>query len=424
MQVTLTVTAGPHLGLEFTFTGHDTFLVGRSKHAHFRLADKDKYFSRIHFLVEVNPPRCRLVDMGSRNGTHVNDQRVSAVELHDGDLIKAGHTFLRVGVQLPPDEPTAAAAPGPATATTITFFPKPGSGGAADDAPVQLGPAHAAAGTPHPPIPGYQLVRELGRGGMGVVFLAVRDADGSEVALKTIIPAVAANRAQVERFLREATILKQLDHPHIVAFREMGEANGMLYFAMDYVPGSDAGRLRKQHKRLPVRTAVRLICQALQGLEYAHAKGFVHRDIKPANLLVADEDGGKKVKLADFGLARLYQASQLSGLTLSGDVGGTTAFLPPEQITRYREAKPLADQYAAAATLYYLLTGKMVYDFAESSMQPLALILQEDPVPIAERGVELPDGLADVIHRALAREPKKRFPHVKAFRQALLPFGR
>src|SRR5690348_12578365 len=109
MRITLTVTAGPHEGREFSFAGHDTFIVGRSKRAHFRLAKKDRYFSRFHFLVEVNPPRCRLLDMGSRNGTRVNGTKVNSADLNDGDEVRAGKTTLRVAFQ-----PGAAESPGAA----------------------------------------------------------------------------------------------------------------------------------------------------------------------------------------------------------------------------------------------------------------------------------------------------------------------
>src|SRR5947207_11346823 len=101
MRVTLTVIGGPHTGQAFSFSGHDTFLVGRSKRAHFRLPAKDRYFSRVHFLVEVNPPQCRLMDMGSRNGTYVNGKRVEdTIDLKDKDQIRAGRTVLRVGVEV------------------------------------------------------------------------------------------------------------------------------------------------------------------------------------------------------------------------------------------------------------------------------------------------------------------------------------
>src|SRR5215831_2384944 len=113
MRITLQVTDGPHKGRTFTFQGHDTFLVGRSKRAHLRLPAKDMYFSRVHFLVEVNPPSCRLMDMGSRNGTHVNGQRVETIDLKDGDQIRAGHTVFRLTLAGDP-VPVPAAGPAPA----------------------------------------------------------------------------------------------------------------------------------------------------------------------------------------------------------------------------------------------------------------------------------------------------------------------
>src|SRR5450755_1251303 len=116
MRIILTVIAGPHKGLEFSFDRHDTFLVGRSRHAHFQLPAKDKYFSRIHFMMEVNPPECRLIDMGSHNGTYVNGEPVLAADLQDGDQIRAGHTILRMNVER--GGPSAHAAP------TVSYHPE------------------------------------------------------------------------------------------------------------------------------------------------------------------------------------------------------------------------------------------------------------------------------------------------------------
>src|SRR5262249_48525865 len=142
-----------------------------------------------------------------------------------------------------------------------------------------------------PVINGYHVVRELGRGGMGVVYLAEREDGRDQVAIKVITPAVACDQVQIQRFLREASILQVLDHPYIVAFREMGEADGLLYFAMDYVPGMSAAHLLNKKGALPVPMAVSVVCRLLQALEYTHAKKFVHRDIKPANVLVTEEGG-------------------------------------------------------------------------------------------------------------------------------------
>jgi serine/threonine-protein kinase len=257
---------------------------------------------------------------------------------------------------------------------------------------------------------------------MGAVYLALETIGGKRVPLKTIISDTDSDPVVVERFLREAEILRQLDHPHIVQFQGMGEANGSFFFAMDYIPGTSADQLLKSDGPLPVRRAVRLICQTLEALEYAHAKGFVHRDIKPANLLISDPGQKESVRVADFGLARLYQHSQVSGLTMSGDWGGTVAYMPPEQITNFRDARPAADQYSTAATLYTLLTDKHVYDFPPRIAEQLALILNDDPVSIRSRRADLPAKLAQAVHRALAREPKHRFDHAGAMRNALLPF--
>lgn len=465
MPITLTVTEGPHVGQTFSFRGHDTFLVGRSKRAHFRLPAKDRYFSRIHFLVEVNPPQCRLTDMGSRNGTHVNGQRVQQAALKDGDQIRAGKTVLQVsmvngsveisqpaspaisGTLIPPpampmpvvaDPPVSirpAAPPMPAQSqpassvpsvqtsllkacracgAVISVPPRPGSWLCAKCADEARGLAQ--------PIPGFQMVRKLGQGAMGVVHLAIHDRDGKAVALKTVTPAVAGSPAQMQRFLREAEILRKLRHPHIIGFHDMGETEGMFYFAMDFIIGQDASKLLRRDGSFKVNRAVTLVCQLLDALAYAHASGFVHRDIKPSNLLISEENGKETIKVVDFGLARVYQASQLSGLTLTGDIGGTMAFLPPEQITEYREAKPPADQYAAAASLYNLLTGQHIYDLPGEFHQQILMILQDEPVPILKRNKHLPPGLCTAIHRALGREPEDRFASVVEFREALMPF--
>jgi serine/threonine-protein kinase len=449
MRVLIAVIAGPHQGRVFTFAGHDVFLVGRSKRAHFRLPEKDEFFSRIHFLVEVNPPRCRLVDMKSTNGTYVNGQRVLVADLMHGDRIQGGQTVLQVSLEGAGSEPAEAPRVQPPRAPA----PRPGGGrGGCPDLPPTQPPepaacrvCAAAAGEPLPPagtapgagwplcaicqdeageheqpVPGYQLVRELGRGGMGVVYLALRDADGSVVALKTIRPAGTVSKKEVERFLREVNILRELSHPYIVSFRDVGEANGCLYFAMEYVPGADAGQLLKEHGPWSIRRAVGLICQLLEALEYAHGKGFVHRDVKPQNLMVTEAGGQEAVRLVDFGLARIYQASKLSGLTVAGQVGGTAPFLAPEQVLNFREAKPPADQYAAAATLYNLLTGRYIFDLSGGFQEQLLMVLQGTPVPIQSRRPDVPAKLAEVIHRALAAEPAGRFADVRALRLALL----
>ena len=430
MQIKLEVTQGPHQGRSFTFDGHDNFIVGRARCAHFRLPKEDPYFSRVHFMIEVNPPHCRLVDMGSTNGTRVNDRRVQATDLRHGDLIQGGETVLRVSFvpapdaepSQPSDTPTAAAFPREPPAggleSTESYDPRQGEGAG--------GPGGAVAQQPGrlPEIKGYQIHRKLGQGGMGVVYLATRCSDELEVALKMIRPAISASERQVRQFLREADVLRQLRHPHIVAFHEMGRAGELLYFVMDYVAGSDASALLQEHGPLRIPHAVGLICQVLEALHYAHGQGFVHRDVKPANLLLSGEVPHELCKLADFGLARVYHASPLSGLTILGDVGGTITYMPPEQITDYRHASPAADQYATAATLYRLLTGHYLFDFeGVPKEQQFTKTLLDQPILIQDRRPDMPDPLCQAVHRALEKEPAARFPDAVALRDALLPFA-
>ena len=409
MRITFQVTAGPLAGQEFGFDRHDVFLVGRSPNAHCRLPEDDPYFSRVHFMIEVNPPRCRVTDMGSRNGTFVNGRPVRMFDLHDGDKIRAGHTVMNVQVEKVTDgraetwdddgagatkadillrsdtHPELGSRSGPTETSPVLEFPgvtarRPRAG--FDDGSDAF-PAVGPAGRPE--ITGFRIDRELGRGNMGVVYHAARAADGTEVALKVILPHEADNPMTVQRFLREAEVLGQLNHPNIVKFLETGQAGPVLFFAMEFVNGTDVASVMKERPRFEPRTGVRLAIQVLDALAEAHGKGMVHRDIKPANVLLAElPDGKRQVKLADFGLARVYRASRLSGLTLHGDMGGTPAYMAPEQITNYSGVTPAADQYSVAAMLYHMLTGFYIMDLPPMPAGLLAIMQSQAGPAVTE----------------------------------------
>ncbi|MFM8270978.1 MAG: serine/threonine-protein kinase, partial [Gemmata sp.] len=302
---------------------------------------------------------------------------------------------------------------GPATATA------PGS-------PAPLYETRVAGARAEPDvtaIPGYQLVRVLGRGGMGVVYEAVQAATGERVAVKTILPAARLGGTAVAKFVREADIVRRLDHPGIVRFLDSGDAGGTAWFAMEFVSGGDAQTL-SAHGPLPVGRAVGWVVQALEAIQYAHDRGFVHRDVKPSNLLVSSGPGrAEVVKVADFGLARAYEASPLSGLTLTGAAGGTPSFMPPEQVLDMRSVKPPADQYSCAATLYRLLAGHNILPQCPNVEELFTRILQSDPLPITTHRPDLRSPLTDAIHRALSRDPEARYPNCRAFATALKPFA-
>src|SRR5439155_16024433 len=243
---------------------------------------------------------------------------------------------------------------------------------------------------------------------------AVREAGGEVIAVKTILPAVAPTPAAVGRFCREADVLGRLAHPNVVGYRGSGAAGPLLYVVMEYVAGETASAVVARDGPLPPGRVLGWAGQLLDALSYAHESGFVHRDVKPGNLLVAAGAAGEVVKLSDFGLARAYQGSGLSGLTTDGSAGGTPAYMPPEQVTDFRRARPAADQYAAAATLFHLLTGSGVYEPAETAGEALGRILSAEPIPLRPGAPPLPDPFGPVIRRALARDPAARFPDCRA----------
>jgi serine/threonine-protein kinase len=466
MRISLIVLAGPHKGRVFRFEGHDTFLVGRSRRAHFQLPPKDDYYSRFHFLIEVNPPACRLLDLGSENGTWVNGEKVAVADLEARDRIQVGRTIFQVHIQEPPGakattprdrsaqspalkKPTPAPTKPPVVQRSEVDdgpLPSPSQLRQVDVLPGQCavceGPLTVAHPGPsadavqpnlstlclacqeeirnHPqPFANYQIIRELGRGALGVVYLALRRNDGNCVALKTILPRGIAGKPQVEQFLREATSLRELNQQHLVSLRQTGESAGRVYCILDYVRGTSAPRLLDRYGLVPWRRAVNLSCELLEALEYAHGQGCVHGDIKPGNVLLTEPDGGKAM-LTDFGLARKYQASPLSGLTLMGEDVSPFAFLAPERILRFRETRPTVDQYGVAATLYYLLTGKCVYDLPAGVVPCLRTLLEAEGVPIQVHRADVPAGLAEVLHRGLARQPSTRFADVTEMRKALV----
>jgi serine/threonine-protein kinase len=435
MQVNLKVLAGPYKGRIFSFNQHDSFLIGRTVDAHLCLTD-DRFFSRNHCLLEINPPHSFLRDLGSTNGTFVNGQRVREAFLKNGDQIQGGATILLVEVtagqtdhQL--SETTQDAIPtrpvlvmveclncgrreqaqASAPDERMTFL--------CEDCRIEL------KRSPQP-IPGYDTVKLLGRGGMGCVMLGREQQTGRAVAIKTLLPEFAISEKAMRRFMREMDVAAALKHKNIVEFIERGTRNGVVYLVTEFIDGPDAAKLAESRGgHLSCNEAISIVSQALEALAYAHAQGYIHRDIKDQNILVTGEWPNMMAKLTDFGLAKSFTQSGMSGVTMAGEMCGTLAYMPPEQLRNFRDVKPQSDIYAVGMTAYSLITGSLALDLGQkrSVNETIRAIFEQSAIPLRDRAPHVPQQICEVIDRALLKDPEQRWQSAAAMRTALLHTG-
>ena len=268
----------------------------------------------------------------------------------------------------------------------------------------------------------YQILRELGRGGMGVVYLAHNSMMGRDEALKVIGRQILERPGVLERFQREIRAVGQLRHPNIVAAYSAFRIEGGLVFAMEYVDGLDLSRLVKSKGPLPVAHAAYFAQQAALGLQHAHERGMVHRDIKPENLMLTADGKSRTIKILDFGLARANRGRKVDGgLTVEGQAMGTPDFMAPEQILSALDVDIRADIYSLGATLYYLLTGRPPFP-SNSPYDIYQAHISRDLEPLNQVRPELPSELAYLVDKLMAKEPSKRFQTPGEVAQALVPF--
>jgi eukaryotic-like serine/threonine-protein kinase len=428
MRVSLNVIAGPQVGRSFAFDQHDTFMIGRGEDSHFCLPH-DRFFSRHHCILEIAPPQAFIRDLGSTNGTYVNGQRIDTAYLRSGDRIQGGETVLQVevstGLEQFEDAAGIVARPSLVSVRCLNC-----------GVPANVEATHSEAKLSFlcdscreklkqnpQPIPNYQMIRILGQGGMGSVMLGRSELDGRAVAIKTLLPEVAVSEQSLKRFLREIEVASNLKHPNIVEYMDHGTHNGLVYLVSEYVAGMDASRLAKNRGgRLDYHEAVTIIAQTLAALDHAHNLGFVHRDIKEQNILVAGEFPRCTAKLTDFGLSKSFKETGMSGVTMVGDVAGTIAYMPPEQVRDFKDVKPPADIYAIGMTAYSLLTGAHALDISPKAgiAETVKAIFEKPIVPIASRVANVPRNVALVIETALAKHVDNRWRSAGAMREALL----
>ena len=275
------------------------------------------------------------------------------------------------------------------------------------------------------PVPGntgqiasYEMVEELGRGGMAVVYRARDVRLGRWVALKVLGEDLARDEAFRRRFIRESRAAAAVDHPNIIPIFDAGEANGMLFIAMRYVGGQDVHSLLNRMGPLPSARATGIVAQVASALDAAHASGLVHRDVKPANMLldgVAGDGSDDHVYLSDFGISKTSQAT--TNLTLTGQVLGTLNYLAPEQIEG-RGVDGRADAYSLACAAFEMLAGEPPFR-REQSLAVMWAQLSAPPPPLTSMRRDLPPAVDQVMARGLAKPPEDRYPSCRAFAAAL-----
>lgn len=260
----------------------------------------------------------------------------------------------------------------------------------------------------------YSLERELGRGGMGIVYLAREVSLERLVAIKVLPPAFASRPEFRERFLREARTAARLSHPNIVPIFRVGEAGDYVYFVMSYVDGETVGQRLRARGPFPAAEAARILREAAWALAYAHAQGIVHRDVKPDNILLERSSG--RALLTDFGIARVQEAT---ALTDEQNIMGTAHFMSPEQAT----GEPLdgrSDLYGLGVVGYLMLTGRLPFDGATvPAVLAKQLTEQAPPLLVAGAGRAIPPRLAQAIERCMAKSPSARPTSGEALAEAL-----
>ena len=265
--------------------------------------------------------------------------------------------------------------------------------------------------------------------------MARREKTGQQVALKVMLPQVAADQDATEKFLRETENTKALRHTNVVQLHDAGCSQGTFFFTMEFCDGGSVDALMaKRGGCLTVDEAMPMVLQALDGLEYAHhaeipcvklkdgtigkGQGLVHRDISPHNLFLRGAGSSRIAKVGDYGLSKAFDQAGLSGQTATGSAAGKPWFMPRQQAVMFKYAKPEVDVWAVAASLYNMLTACFPRDFPQGK-DPWHVVLETSAVPIRKRSPSIPKRLAEVIDAALVDRPKIQFTSAAELKRAL-----
>jgi eukaryotic-like serine/threonine-protein kinase len=271
----------------------------------------------------------------------------------------------------------------------------------------------------------YRVERELGRGGMGVVYEARHVELDQRVAVKLLLPEALGNAEAVSRFLREARAAARITSDHVVRVFDVGTVDGgQPFMAMEYLEGRDLGAVVAERARLPAAEAVGYLLEACEAIAEAHANGVVHRDLKPSNLfLMRKRDGSSVVKVLDFGISKVSHASGSDGaVTRTAALMGSPLYMSPEQMASSRDVDHRSDIWALGIVLYELLAGRVPF-VAETLPQICVAVMNHPALPVSSVVSDVPAGLSAVVERCLAKSPAERYQTIAKLAEALAPYA-
>ena len=434
-KVTLKVESGVLKGRKFEFDGRATCVIGRGKDCHLDMPnDRDhQTISRYHCLLDINPPAIRVRDLSSKNGTIVNNSTLGKIakkttevesdkktiaeiesDLHAGDRIKIGYTVFRVEIQ-------------PSPPNTGHRLSEPFGG---------LEPGDPNTGVEKlPTIKGYTPLKLLGQGRVSQVYSIRHDRTGEVLALKVMRPHMAPTQDAIARFQRDLENLKALNHPNIVKIFDYGYWDDRFFLTLEYCNSSTVAKVMQQEgKCLSIDESLAIIFQLLNCFEYAHElevpygqqstvieslKGLVHGNLNPGNIFFWERqsENAPQIKVGDYGLSKALDLLGFSGQTMTGNKPCRPVFMSRQQALDIQYIQTDLDIWSAAASLYFMLTGRFAREF--TGKDPWIVVFQTQPVPIRIRNPSVPKALAELIDLALVDKPHIHFKKAGAFKRAL-----
>lgn len=374
----------------------ENFYIGRKPECNLCLDNID--MSRRHCAIRLIDNRYKVVDLGSRNGTYLNQVKINEAYIKSGDVLRFGKKIYVVignsskttSVRIAIDESTMSKY-GESSLTDMLVGVK---------------------------IDKYLIKDNLGKGGMGVVYLAEHVETHKKYAIKILRSSKQDEEGVAARFHKERHILEKLKSPYIIQYYDAGTYNGLDYIVLEFFGTGSLGDYLREHQKLSIYLSLKVICKVLDAMEVAHDSGVIHRDLKPDNILI---DGAFDVRVTDFGLMKNLESSRTGVSTVSGITLGTPSYMAPEQIKTAKAVSAQTDVYGAAATLYHMLTGHPPYEGSGA----IEIIMKVGILPIKsirDYEPEIPKELCVIIEKALSFEAEDRYASVVQFKDLLGPF--